>query len=605
MESIYMNGSNVDMRTGASTKTGGGEQFNIENKQVPSSSPFSSEDFFDFMPNETTTRTNARPLGATSPTHDQNFLQSEFHQTHSVANKGDGRPINSHSHVESDPANPFFELDPSPLANNIAPSSSSQNPFLMTTDANNTSHLLPAMHQESGGMANNGFPPSLGPSSFESSQGNPFKPPTTSTTKKTSVGAADLVKGGEHYDLGNESHHRLPPAGQDHWSMPSGEERTHPVNTYGETHVSSSSQQLDPFKFESPLNRKQADATSKNHAGATTIPTSVEQPHHTFSVREQGHHAKTSSNSGTDNRFGSSSVPSFPPAYESSTQDYMHNSASATTKRGKDSRSASESGDDDMPISSFPRHGQQASNGSEKQTPPLQVMERSEDTTKSSKYRFPSHVFSRKQSNTQWSTASNESLFSIQMGNTSFSSDLAWMSKSGDIDRPGDTNPSSVTPSNQPQIPLPLPPPPQAPSTKFNHISQSTANQHEGSKVTEEKAAETMREVIMENSINNENIRKGDSTTAGGPTRADRHAHVHSSSHRSDGSTKSFAFNVMTDGDKALSSKHSEDKRKQQKQPEQQNIKATPDVAAAQNPKPTPNASNQNKSWLSCFPCCG
>nr|KYP45798.1 hypothetical protein KK1_032616 [Cajanus cajan] len=421
------------------------------------------------MPNETTTRTNARPLGATSPTHDQNFLQSEFHQTHSVANKGDGRPINSHSHVESDPANPFFELDPSPLANNIAPSSSSQNPFLMTTDANNTSHLLPAMHQESGGMANNGFPPSLGPSSFESSQGNPFKPPTTSTTKKTSVGAADLVKGGEHYDLGNESHHRLPPAGQDHWSMPSGEERTHPVNTYGETHVSSSSQQLDPFKFESPLNRKQADATSKNHAGATTIPTSVEQPHHTFSVREQGHHAKTSSNSGTDNRFGSSSVPSFPPAYESSTQDYMHNSASATTKRGKDSR-----------------HGQQASNGSEKQTPPLQVMERSEDTTKSSKYRFPSH----------------------------------------------------------PQIPLPLPPPPQAPSTKFNHISQSTANQHEGSKVTEEKAAETMREVIMENSINNENIRKGDSTTAGGPTRADRHAHVHSSSHRSDGSTKSFAFNV-------------------------------------------------------------
>ncbi|KAL2340639.1 hypothetical protein Fmac_008579 [Flemingia macrophylla] len=600
MESMHSSGSNVGMRTGASTNSGGGEQLNRQNKQVPSSSPFSpeftSEDFFDFVPNATTTTTNARPLGASSPTHDQKYLHSELHQAYSVVNNGDGRPINSHSHVESDPAKPFFDLDPSPFPNNIAPSSPSQNPFLMMDDANTTSHSLPTMQQENGGMTNNGFPPSLGLSSYDSSQGIPFKPPTSSTSKKTSVSTSDLMKVDEHYYHENESH-RLPSTEKSHWSMPSSSEaRTH----HSETHVSCSSRQLDPFKFESPLNLQKVDATSKNNSGATTIPTSVE-PHHTFSVREEGQHSKTSSSSGTDNRFDSSSMPSFPPAYESSTQDYMHNSTSARpTKQGKDSRFASESGDDDIPISSFPRHGQQGSSGSEKQTPPLQVMERSEDPTKCSNYRFPSHVFSRHQSNTQWSTASNESLFSIQMGNTSFSSDLAWMSKSGDMDRPGDTNSSGVPPNNQPPPPLP----PQSPPTKFNHISQSTANQHEGSRVTEEKAAETMREVIMENSINNEDTCKEESTTVCGPTRSERRSHNDSHSHRSDGSTKSFAFNVMTDGDRPLSSKHTENKRKQQKQPEPQNLKAASD-AAAQNPKPTPNASNQNKSWLSCFPCCG
>jgi len=58
----------------------------------------------------------------------------------------------------------------------------------------------------------------------------------------------------------------------------------------------------------------------------------------------------------------------------------------------------------------------------------------------------------------------------------------------------------------------------------------------------------------------------------------------------------------LADGDKPLSPKHGEEKRKQQKQPGQLNIRPTPD-AAAQNPKSTPNAS-QNKSWFSCFSCC-
>jgi len=58
----------------------------------------------------------------------------------------------------------------------------------------------------------------------------------------------------------------------------------------------------------------------------------------------------------------------------------------------------------------------------------------------------------------------------------------------------------------------------------------------------------------------------------------------------------------LADGEKPLSAKHGEEKRKQQKQPEQQDIRPAPD-AAPQNPKPIPNAP-QNKSWFSCFSCC-
>ena len=224
------------MRTGPTTKSGEGEQFNKEKKQVPSSSPFSSElksqDHFDLMPNATTTTTNPRPLGATSPTHDKTYSQSELHNTHLVAENGDGRPVNSH--VEAHSSYPFGEANPSPLENNTAPSTSSQNPFIEMSDATtNTKHVgasesekehdhlhsFPSMQQEKGGMPNNSvsaFPTdgmlgphsSWAPSTNESSQGNPFKaPPTSETNKNTFVGSADSVKVDEHHDHGNESHH--------------------------------------------------------------------------------------------------------------------------------------------------------------------------------------------------------------------------------------------------------------------------------------------------------------------------------------------------------------------------------------------------------------
>ncbi|XP_054820463.1 uncharacterized protein LOC129319425 [Prosopis cineraria] len=70
------------------------------------------------------------------------------------------------------------------------------------------------------------------------------------------------------------------------------------------------------------------------------------------------------------------------------------------------------------------------------QNPPVQVMERVEEPSTSSAYRIPSHVFDRTNTNTpEWSTASNESLFSIHMGNMSFSRELNWLN--GEMNMPG------------------------------------------------------------------------------------------------------------------------------------------------------------------------
>jgi len=299
----------------------------------------------------------------------------------------------------------------------------------------------------------------------ESSPGNPFHVPTSSS----------------------EGLHTLPSPERGHWSMPSSEAR--PFNTHGETLDPFPGQVLDPFfSLESAQNQQRASAS--------TI--SMSEQHDPFSVTNERH-------------------------------SYSANSATKSPQN----KFAIETCDADIPISSFPNHGQRPSdglsgfsNGSEKQSPQIQVMERPESPLNSSDYSFPSHVFDRHKSNTQWSSASNESLFSIQMGNTSFSSDIGWITKSGEMD-------TSASPFHGNQAPLPLPP-----ATKFTDISHSTAKQHEGSKVTEQKAAETMREVIMESSIKRSSL--------GNPESHYPDMHCDSGTHcrHSDGSTISFAFNV-------------------------------------------------------------
>ncbi|KAF7806264.1 chitinase-like protein PB1E7.04c [Senna tora] len=268
--------------------------------------------------------------------------------------------------------------------------------------------------------------------------------------------------------------------------------------------------------------------------------------------------------------------------------------------------------DDEIPISSM------SNPGTATQNPPVQVMDRggAEEPGTPSAYRIPSHVFDRSKSNTpEWSTASNESLFSIHVGNMSFSRELNWVNE---------MNISSPLPPPPQQQP---PPPNQSPmNNKFNDISQSAKEIDEG---LEAKAAETMREVIMETTTEHENCdltsvsvtaRDRDGAGAGAGAGCGGFTNFHDNSRHSDGSTKSFAFKVRTDGDKSPTRSPKGVKEKPMQEMQTMTDSETPTGTATETeteiPKETPrntaqtpkaatsNASPACRNWLCCFPCC-
>uniref|UniRef100_A0ACD5U8P8 Uncharacterized protein n=1 Tax=Avena sativa TaxID=4498 RepID=A0ACD5U8P8_AVESA len=118
--------------------------------------------------------------------------------------------------------------------------------------------------------------------------------------------------------------------------------------------------------------------------------------------------------------------------------------------------------------------------------------------------RIPSSVFERSKSTTptDWSVTSNESLFSISVGNTSFSKDHLFLyGKSGEMGNP-----------NEPLAPLP-------PLLKQIAESSPTATGEDSSIVKQKAPTE-----------------KGGADTD----------YINSLSHRSDGSTTSFTFPILT-----------------------------------------------------------
>ncbi|WJX90099.1 hypothetical protein P8452_72031 [Trifolium repens] len=278
----------------------------------------------------------------------------------------------------------------------------------------------------------------------------------------------------------------------------------------------------------------------------------------------------------------------------SSNQEHVHASSinatnSETTNLESSSHVIGESSNGDNHVlgqSSTPNSPSQniehdINKGSQIQNPQVQVMERpNESGGDTSQYVFPSHVFARNNTNTpEWSTASNESLFSIYMGNTSFSSELACF-KSCELDKPGDVNMSydqpNASPNHQPPTPV----------NKFNDISQRTAELHEeGLKVTEAKAAETMREVIMESCRTTENVVKKEDKKS-------------KSQHESDGSTKSYAFQTSKGRDKSVSTKGVVEKQTTEKKSEQNG--KTKEVEE----EPKSNTNAPPRKWLCCFSCC-
>ncbi|KAK4252521.1 hypothetical protein QN277_014512 [Acacia crassicarpa] len=220
------------------------------------------------------------------------------------------------------------------------------------------------------------------------------------------------------------------------------------------------------------------------------------------------------------------------------------------------------------------------------QKPPLQVME--DNVPSGSFYKIPSHVFNRTSANVpEWSIASNDSLFSIHTGTMSFTREVPWF-KSGELDKYGDMIMPGLPNSFQSNHLLP--------GNKFNDMSQRTAEQDQG--IMEAKAAETMREVIMENTQKNTREEPPIIDDEDGTSQAKVLSDPNNKSGHSDVSAKSFSFQPLTgDGSqrKNGSSKHGE--KKAEKQRAEESKTGAEALNSAQ--------KAWNKRWrLSCFACC-
>ncbi|WVZ62756.1 hypothetical protein U9M48_012462 [Paspalum notatum var. saurae] len=227
----------------------------------------------------------------------------------------------------------------------------------------------------------------------------------------------------------------------------------------------------------------------------------------------------------------------------------------------------------------------------ESNAPTVQAMSRAPDEHPDPK-RIPSSVFARSKSTTptDWSVTSNESLFSINVGNASFSKDHFFLyGKSGELSN-----------LNDPLAPLPPLP---RPSTS------SSPMRNEAAKTTLQAPSAKLKPVTRDG--DNEG---GDNTD-----------YNHSLSHRSDASTTSFAFPILA-GDVRCSGSLKDDppelprqSTSQQAEPlvQQQESKVeakAPDAEQAPVPEPTPapapaqasapESAPQQPAAAKWFPCC-
>ncbi|PQP92655.1 uncharacterized protein Pyn_26966 [Prunus yedoensis var. nudiflora] len=193
-------------------------------------------------------------------------------------------------------------------------------------------------------------------------------------------------------------------------------------------------------------------------------------------------------------------------------------------------------------IASLPKHHDHSSLGpastsrvsdvghgmSPTESPTVQMMERSGGYDPC---RIPSSVFARSKSNKEmeWSVASNESLFSIHLGNNSFSRDhiflLGDLSKSGELYKSGELFGLSPHPPPIPELEI-----------ESNGIEEVRESGAEG------MADETVKDTARTNAEDHSEGRVPPPTVS---------FKSHSLSRRSDGSgasTRSFAFPILTDG---------------------------------------------------------
>lgn len=226
----------------------------------------------------------------------------------------------------------------------------------------------------------------------------------------------------------------------------------------------------------------------------------------------------------SNTQLQTTTAPHPPPANEETALHTTHEKEPSPSPSKCSSSSSNFDGDDDdkstssssTSSSSSPSHrkGEPSDDAAAAATdaPPNQEMERD-----ASSYRIPSSVFARRDSSTQmeWSVASNESLFSIHMGNMSFTKDpTLW--RSGELLGAG-----------------------AEPSTS-DHMFSYTDNECSGGVVADMRSRElglaeaTMKEVIKESE-------KETSLSAAAAAATPRNCRR---SQGSNASTKSFAFSL-------------------------------------------------------------
>ncbi|XP_074314829.1 uncharacterized protein LOC141650998 [Silene latifolia] len=246
------------------------------------------------------------------------------------------------------------------------------------------------------------------------------------------------------------------------------------------------------------------------------------------------------------------------------------------------------------------------------ETPPVQVMER--PPSGSAGYRIPSHVFARNKSNNRnpdWSAASNDSLFSINTGNMSFTTDQftgllksCELGKSGEVPHPAPRivlksvekmtliPPDQTRKSGEEQVIVATPPPAvNTPAADVEVIDEP----------------EVIKNVIVTQELNvNVNVNKDDAKEEVEVTKNGRSCLPDdevlprkSVSPKSKASgEQSFAFPVFSETDKEKSVNSGENRVEQQK-----DLSSVDLDQGLKTQTSAPGAAPPSASWLSYFTC--
>ncbi|XP_024928961.3 uncharacterized protein LOC107415877 [Ziziphus jujuba] len=200
--------------------------------------------------------------------------------------------------------------------------------------------------------------------------------------------------------------------------------------------------------------------------------------------------------------------------------------------------------------------------------------------------RIPSSIFSKPSTAMEWSVASNESLFSIHVGNNSFSRDhLILLHKSGELNRPVDEF-MNINP--------PTPPPPIA---EVKPVESQNLNVEKDLEATEKPV-----EISEATNTSFKDSQEQNSNDKASPP-ADAVQHFVSVSCRSDESARSFQFPVLAgDAGRNSSAKVDLEKQSQEKQSQETELKEVQEQE-----QPLRRSSTQKAAptgWSNWMCCC-